>query len=182
MIVNIGMTAVPKCIFVPVIHIMDFAPVGINNSASQGCNYLVLIPLHSYLLDSNPCKTLRNSVDYVIKNIVWYLTHVIPVVFIMASHLRWVVSWVCSLYIYSYVDTFLVRTSAATDNFIMGALCIHKTRDILCKNIVVFSCEPNCTLFVLSLSTTILSITYFFCCSVATDAFTNWEIFPVLHW
>ena len=65
MIFNIRLTAVHKYIFLPVIHIMDIALAGSNNSEDRGCNSLLLTPHHAYLLNSNLCNTLRNSVDYV---------------------------------------------------------------------------------------------------------------------
>ena len=68
--VNILLEATPKYIYLPAIHIMGFAPVGNNNYVNQVCNSLVLVPRHTYLLDSNLCKTLSNSVDYVSKIIV----------------------------------------------------------------------------------------------------------------
>ena len=70
MIVNARLTAVSKYNFLPVIQIMDIAPVVSNNSVNQGCNYLVLTLRHYYLFDRNPCNNLRKSVDYVPKIIV----------------------------------------------------------------------------------------------------------------
>ena len=123
---------------------MDLTPARSNNYANQGCNYLVLIPHHAYLLGSKLWNNLRKSVCYVPIIIVWYLTHVIPVVCILASHMRWEVICGWILYILPHVATIHVCTSADTDRFILGLMLIHKARDICCNHILVFSRDPNC--------------------------------------
>ena len=70
MIFNIRLEAVPKYIFLPVIQIMNLAPIVSNYFVNRGCNYLVLIPRHDYLLGSELLKILRKPVDYVTKTIV----------------------------------------------------------------------------------------------------------------
>ena len=141
------MTNVPNYIFLPVIHIMDLAPVGSNNSTNRGCSSLVLIPLHNYLLDSNLCNTIMNSVDYFTKIIIWDMTHVIPVVCILVSHMHWVVCCGCSLYIRLRAANVHVWNYADTGIFILGLMCIHKNRGSCCNHRFVFSCEPNYTRF-----------------------------------
>ena len=75
-ILNICLTALPKYILLPVIHIVDLALVGSNNSVNRGCNYIVVIPHPTYLLESNLWKTLMKSVYYSPKWLyeIWFLS------------------------------------------------------------------------------------------------------------
>ena len=128
---------------------MGLAPDGSNNYENRGCNYLVLIPDYTYLLEIYLCKNLRKSVHFGPKRIIWYFNHFIPVVFILASYLCWEVWYGFIIYIYRSVATFHVWNFVPTTSFIMGLMCIHKTSDSWCNHKYVFSCDPNCTHFTL---------------------------------
>ena len=75
------------------------------------------------------------------------LIYVIPVVWIMASHLLLVVCSGCSLSICSYNSTVHVCNSTATTSIILGSFWIHKTIDSCYNQRLVLSCDPDCTRF-----------------------------------
>ena len=148
---------------------MDLAPVGSNNYANRGCNYLVITPLNTYQIIINLCKILMKSVDYVPKITAWDFIHTIPVVCILASHLLWAVRYGCSLYIHPHVANILVWTSAVTAIVIIISMYIHKTRYSCCNHWLIFSCVPTeiIFLFLLSVSVILLSMARFLsylCC------------------
>ena len=117
------------------------------NSVNLQCHSLVLISIHDHLLESNLYKTIRKSVDYGPKIIVWDLTYIMPVVCNMSYHLYWEVCYVCSLSISYRVAPVHVWISADTVIFILVSPCIYETSDIRCKHRLVYSCDSNCTCF-----------------------------------
>ena len=77
------------------------------------------------------------------------MTRVIPVVYTMASHLRWAVCCGCRLSICPRIATVHVWNSTDTSIFFLGSLFINKARDSFCNHKLLLSCDPNCNSFTL---------------------------------
>ena len=178
MIFNIRLTAATIYFFLPAIHIMDLSPVGDNNFVNWGYNSLILILCHAYLLGNNVVTNLRNSVYYFHRMIVWYFTRVIPIVWVLASDILCTVFCGCGLDIHSHVSTICMCISSDTASLIMVLLCMNKNCDSCYNHRLVFTCDPNCTLFYL-----------LFAClcdplidSVLYHALPNWTDFTNIYW
>ena len=153
---------------------MDIVLFESNNSVNQGFNSLVIISRQFYLLRSSLCKTPSKSVDFVTKMIICYLNHVIPLVCVLAPHLRWSVCCGCIFSINPSIATGHVCISTFTASFILVSLWIHKTHGSLCKQIFIFSCDPNCTSFPL--------LVEFLCDLLIYGAFPIIDLLHITHY